>query len=103
LCSVSTNVFLTLLSNSVLAGLGAFFFSTFAITLLGEIVPQAYFSRHALWMTARFLFELLPPSPVSHRQADGAVARLVAGKRGHHVSARARGSRIDPAQRQKRR
>jgi metal transporter CNNM len=55
LCSVSTNVFLTLLSNSVLAGLGAFFFSTFAITLLGEIVPQAYFSRHALWMTARFL------------------------------------------------
>jgi hypothetical protein len=53
--SVSTNVFLTLLSNSVLAGLGAFFFSAVAITLLGEIVPQAYFSRHALWMTARFL------------------------------------------------
>jgi hypothetical protein len=53
--SVGTNVFLTLLSNSVLAGLGAFFFSAVAITLLGEIVPQAYFSRNALWMTARLL------------------------------------------------
>ena len=53
--NVSTNVFLTLLSNSVLAGLGAFFFSAVAITLLGEIVPQAYFSRNALRMTARLL------------------------------------------------
>jgi hypothetical protein len=53
--NVSTNVFLTLLSDSVLAGLGAFFFSAVAITLLGEIVPQAYFSRHALRMTARCL------------------------------------------------
>jgi metal transporter CNNM len=53
--NVSTNVFLTLLSDSVLAGLGAFFFSAVAITLLGEIVPQAYFSRNALRMTARFL------------------------------------------------
>jgi metal transporter CNNM len=53
--NVSTNVFLTLLSDSVLAGLGAFFFSAVAITLLGEIAPQAYFSRHALRMTARCL------------------------------------------------
>jgi metal transporter CNNM len=53
--NVSTNVFLTLLSDSVLAGLGAFFFSAIVITLLGEIVPQAYFSRNALRMTARFL------------------------------------------------
>jgi len=53
--NVSTNVFLTLLSDSVLAGLGAFFFSAIVITLLGEIVPQAYFSRYALPMTARFL------------------------------------------------
>ena len=49
--NVSTNVFLTLLS----AGLGAFFFSAVVITLLGEIAPQAYFSRNALRMTARFL------------------------------------------------
>lgn len=53
--NVGTNVFLTLLSDSVLAGLGAFFFSAVAITLLGEIAPQAYFSRNALRMTARFL------------------------------------------------
>jgi metal transporter CNNM len=53
--NVSTNVFLTLLSDSVLAGIGAFFFSAIAITLLGEIVPQAYFSRYALRMTARCL------------------------------------------------
>jgi hypothetical protein len=53
--NVSTNVFLTLLSDTVLAGIGAFFFSAIVITLLGEIVPQAYFSRNALRMTALFL------------------------------------------------
>jgi metal transporter CNNM len=53
--NVTTNVLLTLLSNSVLTGLGAFFFSAFAITLLGEIIPQAYFSRNALRMTSRCL------------------------------------------------
>ena len=51
--SVATNVLLTLLSDSVLAGVAAFAFSTVAITFLGEIVPQAYFSRHALRVTAR--------------------------------------------------
>src|SRR6202171_1013486 len=53
--NVGTNVFITLLFDSVLAGLGAFFFSAVVITLLGEIAPQAYFSRNALRMTARFL------------------------------------------------
>jgi metal transporter CNNM len=53
--NVTTNVLLTLLSGALLTGLGAFFFSAFAITLLGEIIPQAYFSRNALRMTARFL------------------------------------------------
>jgi metal transporter CNNM len=53
--NVGTNVFLTLLSDSVLAGLGAFLFSAVVITLFGEITPQAYFSRNALRMTARFL------------------------------------------------
>jgi metal transporter CNNM len=53
--NVTTNVLLTLLSDSLLTGLGAFFFSAFAITMLGEIIPQAYFSRNALRMTARFL------------------------------------------------
>jgi hypothetical protein len=53
--NVSTNVVLTLLSDSVLAGVGAFVFSTVAITLLGDIIPQAYFSRNALRMATRFL------------------------------------------------
>ena len=52
---VGADVSLTLLSGSVLAGLGAFVFSTVVITFFGEIVPQAYFSRNALPMTARFL------------------------------------------------
>ncbi|UCH62047.1 MAG: DUF21 domain-containing protein [Fidelibacterota bacterium] len=56
--NVGINVLLTLLSNSVLAGVMAFIFSTVLITFLGEIVPQAYFSRHAL-QTASLLTPLL--------------------------------------------
>lgn len=51
--NVSINVLLTLLAESVLAGVAAFLFSTAVITFVGEIMPQAYFSRHALKMTAR--------------------------------------------------
>ncbi|MGB8622209.1 MAG: DUF21 domain-containing protein [Paracoccaceae bacterium] len=51
--NVAVNVGLTLLSDSVLAGFSAFIFSTVVLTLLGEIVPQAYFSRHALRIAAR--------------------------------------------------
>jgi metal transporter CNNM len=50
--NVGINVLLTLLSNSVLAGAAAFVFSTVVITFLGEIIPQAYFSRNALKMAA---------------------------------------------------
>jgi len=46
--NVAANVLLTLLTDSFLTGLQAFFFSTIVITLLGEIAPQAYLSRHAL-------------------------------------------------------
>ena len=46
--NVGVNVLLTLLSHSVLTGVGAFLFSTVIITAFGEIAPQAYFSRHAL-------------------------------------------------------
>lgn len=46
--NVAANVLLTLLSDSVLTGVTAFAFSTFVITFGGEILPQAYFSRHAL-------------------------------------------------------
>jgi CBS domain containing-hemolysin-like protein len=53
--NVTINVLLTLLSDSVLAGAGAFVFSTIVITLFGEIIPQAHFSRNALRLTARFV------------------------------------------------
>ncbi len=53
--SVSVNVLLALLSDSIMTGVGAFFFSTFAITFFGEITPQAYFSRHALKMASLLL------------------------------------------------
>ncbi len=48
--NVGTNVLLALLSDSMLTGVAAFVFSTFVITLGGEIFPQAYFSRNALRM-----------------------------------------------------
>ncbi|MDH4156554.1 MAG: DUF21 domain-containing protein [candidate division Zixibacteria bacterium] len=50
--NVAFNTLLALLSNSVLAGVVAFVFSTFIITFVGEILPQAYFSRHALRMAS---------------------------------------------------
>lgn len=46
--NVATNVLLALLADSVMAGMYGFFFSTIVITICGEIIPQAYFSRHAL-------------------------------------------------------
>ena len=56
--NVGINVLLTLLADSVLAGVSAFLFSTFIITLFGEITPQAYFSRNAL-KTAALLAPVL--------------------------------------------
>ncbi len=50
--NVGINVLLTLLSNSVLTGVSAFLFSTMLITFVGEIIPQAYFSRNALKMVS---------------------------------------------------
>jgi metal transporter CNNM len=46
--NVAVNVLLALLANSVLVGVLAFLFSTVVITWFGEIMPQAYFSRHPL-------------------------------------------------------
>lgn len=48
--NVAFNTLLAILSNSVLTGVLAFVFSTFFITFFGEIIPQAYFSKHALKM-----------------------------------------------------
>ena len=50
--NVGINVLLTLLSDSALAGIAAFAFSTVFITIFGEILPQAYFSRNALKMAS---------------------------------------------------
>ncbi len=50
--NVAINVLLTMLSNSVMFGLTSFLFSTFVITIGGEILPQAYFSRNALRMAS---------------------------------------------------
>lgn len=50
--NVATNVLLALLADSVMAGVVGFAFSTVIITLFGEIIPQAYFSRHALRMAS---------------------------------------------------
>jgi metal transporter CNNM len=51
--NVAFSVLLTLLAKSVLAGVSAFIFSTVAITLLGEVLPQGYFARHALRVAGR--------------------------------------------------
>lgn len=51
--NVSANVLLALLSGNLFAGVWGFIFSTFGITFFGEIIPQAYFSRHALKVGAR--------------------------------------------------
>lgn len=50
--NVGVNVILTLISGSVLNGVLAFLFSTVVITTFAEILPQAYFSRYALQVTA---------------------------------------------------
>lgn len=46
--NVAVNTLLALLADSILTGVTAFFVSTIGITIFGEIVPQAYVSRHAL-------------------------------------------------------
>lgn len=46
--NVGVNVLLALLSGSLLTGAAAFLFSTVVITVFAEIIPQAYFTRHAL-------------------------------------------------------
>jgi len=51
--NVAVNVGFTLLTDSLLSGLLAFGLSTLGITLLGEILPQAWFSRNAIAIGAR--------------------------------------------------
>ncbi|MCS3923564.1 DUF21 domain-containing protein [Methanosalsum natronophilum] len=53
--NVAVNVLIALLTESVMTGVGAFVFSTVGITIFGEIVPQAYFSRHTLRVGAHLV------------------------------------------------
>jgi len=53
--NVGVNVLLAMLSDSALSGVLAFLFSTVVITIFAEIIPQAYFSRHALRLAALLL------------------------------------------------
>ena len=88
--NVTINVLLTLLSDSVLAGVGAFVFSTIVITLFGEIIPQAYFSRNAIRMAALLAPLLrLPGGTLSDREADSDCSQLVARTGRNRFSARA--------------
>lgn len=75
--NVGINVLLTLLSNSVMVGVFAFLFSTFVITLAGEILPQAYFSRRAFRMASllspalrMYQYILYPVAKPSARMLD---------------------------------
>jgi len=75
--NVGINVMLAMLSDSVLSGVLAFLFSTFIITIFGEILPQAYFSRNALRMASMlapvlrfYQFLLYPVTRPSARVLD---------------------------------
>jgi len=56
--NVSVNVLLTLLIDSILPVIWAFTFSTFGITFFGEVIPQAYFAKHAL-KSSKFLVPVI--------------------------------------------
>jgi metal transporter CNNM len=71
--NVGVNVLLALLSGSVLSGVAAFVFSTVVITVFAEIIPQSYFSRHALRTAA-----MLAPVLRAYQFALYPVARLTA-------------------------
>jgi metal transporter CNNM len=70
--NVAINVLLTLLVDSVLLGVASFLFSTLVITFVGEILPQAYFTRHALQVAS-----LLAPLLGLYRVLLWPVARPV--------------------------
>lgn len=72
--NVASNVLFALLAESLMTGIGAFLFSTIGITFLGEILPQAYLSKHALKSSAilvpvirfyqLFLYPLAKPTAI---------------------------------------
>ena len=84
--NVSVNTLLALLTESVMTGLHAFLFTTFIITFFGEIIPQAWFSRNALFIGSKltplvrgFQFVLYPLAKPSAIMLD-----IWLGKEGLH-------------------
>jgi len=84
--NVSVNTLLALLTESVMTGLHAFIFTTFIITFFGEIIPQAWFSRNALYIGSKltplvrcFQFALYPLAKPSAIMLD-----IWLGKEGLH-------------------
>ena len=97
--NIATNVVLTLLSESVLTGVGAFVFSTFVITLFGEIFPQAYFSRNAIRIAAFFspMIKFYQVILYIVAKPTALVLEYWLGPEGVHVIPRARLPRADYA------
>ncbi len=85
--NVAVNVLLTLLSDSILAGAAAFLFSTFAITIFGEILPQAYFSRHAVPIASALTPVLRAYGAILYPLAkpSAAILNRWLGRRGVHL------------------
>ena len=82
--NVAVNVLLALLADSALAGVIAFLFSTVVITLVGELLPQAYCSRNALRVAS-----LLAPLLRAYRillwplaRPSGLLLDLIVGREG---------------------
>lgn len=82
--NVAINVLLTLLADSIMAGVVAFLFSTVVITFVGEIIPQAVFSRYALLVAAR-LSPLLRLYQIILWPVARPVGRLLDMMVGHEV------------------
>lgn len=85
--NVAVNVLLTLLSDSMLAGTAAFLFSTLAITIFGEILPQAYFSKHAVRIASALTPVLRAYGVILYPLAkpSAAILDLWLGRQGLHL------------------
>ncbi|MDP1856292.1 MAG: hypothetical protein Q8K74_09645 [Candidatus Nitrotoga sp.] len=79
---------LTLLANSVLAGAAAFLFATVVITIVGEIVPQAWF-RAMPWPWPRVWRRCCASTTcfVALGLALGPIAGCLDHTRGHPMAA----------------
>lgn len=82
--NMATNVVLTHLADTAITGLGGMAFSIGAITLLGEILPQSYFSKNALRVGAKLtpLMKGLSIALYPVAKPSGMLMDLIVGKGG---------------------